>query len=173
LLMGGLSLREDLTRPILEPWSPTLVHYGEIADSPSFLRLLGTSIVVAGIVSLATTILAYPLAYFLRFQAGSRAGLYLFLLLLPFWTSYLLRVFAWRLMLGPTGVVNSLLEGAGLISQPLDALLYNRTAVMVTLAYVWIPFSAIPILAGLQRVDTSLHEAAADLYAQPVARFWR
>jgi spermidine/putrescine transport system permease protein len=173
VLMAGLSLRDDLSGPILQPWSPTLVHYGEIADSPSFLRLLGTSIVMAGIVSLATTILAYPLAYFLRFQAGSRAGLYLFLLLLPFWTSYLLRVFAWRLMLGPTGVVNSLLEGAGLISQPLDALLYNRTAVMVTLAYVWIPFSAIPILAGLQRVDPSLHEAAADLYAQPMARFLR
>ena len=166
-LMAALSLREDLTGPILAPWSPTVVQYQTIADSPSFLRLLGVSTVMAAIVSLTTTVLAYPLAYFLRFQAGGRAGLYLFLLLLPFWTSYLLRVFAWRLMLGPTGVVNSLLEGAGLINEPIDALLYNRTAVMVTLTYVWIPFSAIPILAALQRVDPSLHEAAADLYARP------
>jgi len=173
LLMAGLSVRDDLSGPILQPWSPTLVHYGQITDSPSYLRLLGSSAVMAVIVALAATVLAYPLAYFLRFQAGSRAGLYLFLLLLPFWTSYLLRVFAWRLMLGPTGVVNSLLTGAGVISEPLDALLYNRPAVIVTLTYVWIPFAAIPILAGLQRVDTSLHEAAADLYARPAAGFLR
>ena len=74
---------------------------------------------------------------------------------MPFWTSYLLRVMAWKLMLGPTGVVNSLLLGAGLISEPLDALLYNRPAVIITLIYVWIPFAALPILAGLQRVDAS------------------
>jgi spermidine/putrescine transport system permease protein len=173
LLMAGLSLREDLTGPILQPWSPTIVHYGEIADSPSFLRLLGVSAVIAVIVALLTTVLAYPLAYFLRYQAGQRAGLYLFLLLLPFWTSYLLRVFAWHLMLGPTGVINSLLVGLGLVRQPLDGLLYNRPAVIVTLTYVWIPFAAIPILAGLQRVDPALHEAAADLYARPAAGFWR
>jgi spermidine/putrescine transport system permease protein len=173
VLMAALSLRDDLSGPILQPWSPTVVHYQQIADSPNFLRLLGVSTVMAAVVALTTTVLAYPLAYFLRYQAGSRAGLYLFLLLLPFWTSYLLRVFAWRLMLGPTGVVNSLLEGAGLITEPIDALLYNRTAVMVTLTYIWIPFSAIPILAGLQRVDPSLHEAAADLYAKPWSRFFR
>ena len=173
MLMAALSLREDLSGPILAPWDPTLSQYQTLADTPSFLRLLGVSVVVAAIVSAATTVLAYPLAYFLRYQAGARAGLYLFLLLLPFWTSYLLRVVAWRLMLGPDGVVNSLLEGLGVISQPIEALLYNRTAVMVTLTYVWIPFSAIPILAGLQRVDTSLLEAAADLYARPAERFLR
>jgi len=173
LLMAALSFRDNISGPILQPWSPTLANYEIIADTPSFLRLLGVSAVMAGSVALATTVLAYPLAYFLRFQAGSRAGLYLFLLLLPFWTSYLLRVFAWQLMLGPTGVVNSLLVGAGLISKPLDALLFNRPAVIITLTYVWIPFAAIPILAGLQRVDPSLHEAAADLYAPPAAGFWR
>lgn len=173
LLMAALSLREDLTGPILQPWAPTLTHYETIADTPSFTRLLGTSMVVAAIVAIAATVLAYPLAYFLRFQAGSRAGLYLFLLLLPFWTSFLLRVVAWRLMLGPAGVVNSLLIGTGLTSEPLEGLLYNRTAVMVTLTYVWIPFAAIPILAGLQRVDPSLHEAARDLYARPAAQFLR
>ena len=173
LLMAALSLREDLTGPILQPWAPTLTHYETIADTPSFVRLLGTSMVMAGIVAGVATMLAYPLAYFLRFQAGSRAGLYLFLLLLPFWTSYLLRVVAWRVMLGSDGVVNSLLLGVGAIGEPLGALLYNRTAVVITLVYVWIPFAAIPILAGLQRVDPALHDAARDLYARPLAQFVR
>jgi spermidine/putrescine transport system permease protein len=172
-LMGALSLRADLSAPILSLPPVTLEQYGTIADTPSFLRLLGTSVVMAAIVSVAATLLAYPLAYFLRFHAGRRAGLYLFLLLLPFWTSYLLRVVAWRLMLGSDGVLNSFLQGIGLINDPIEALLYNRTAVIVTLTYVWIPFAAIPILAGLQRLDSSLLEAASDLYARPAAQFFR
>jgi spermidine/putrescine transport system permease protein len=172
-LMAVLSLRADLSGPIFGPFAPTLEQYQTFVDTPSFLRLLGTSIFIAAVVSATTTVLAYPLAYFLRFQAGSRAGLYLFLLLLPFWTSYLLRVVAWRLMLGPDGVVNSVLLGTGVLREPIEALLYNRNAVIVTLAYIWIPFSAIPILAGLQRIDPALHEAAADLYARPLARFVR
>ena len=122
---------------------------------------------------MAAAALAYPLAYFLRFHAGTRATLYLALLLLPFWTSYLLRVMAWKLMLGSEGVINSLLLSSGLIGEPLTALLYNRSAVIVTLVYVWIPFAALPILAALQRVDSSLHEAASDLYASPFSQFWR
>src|SRR6478672_2537370 len=173
LLMGALSVRADLSAPILSLPPITLDQYGSIVDTPSFLRLLGTSIVIAAIVSVASTLFAYPLAYFLRFQAGGRAGMYLFLLLLPFWTSYLLRVVAWRLMLGSDGVLNSFLVGTGLIQDPIEALLYNRVAVIVTLTYVWIPFAAIPILAGMQRIDASLLEVAGDLYARPAAQFWR
>ena len=116
---------------------------------------------------------AYPIAYFLAFRAGKRAALYLILLLVPFWTSYLLRVMAWKLMLGEQGVVNSVLIGTGLIDDPLDALLYNRSAVVVTLIYVWIPFAALPILAGLGRIDVRLHDAAADLYGSPLQQFLR
>jgi spermidine/putrescine transport system permease protein len=167
LLMGALSLRADLSGPLLAPWTPTVEHYVTLAETPSFLRLLGTSIAIAAIVAVLASALAFPLAYFLRFRAGNRAAVYILLLLLPFWTSYLLRVIAWRLMLGNEGVINSLLLSAGLISEPIDALLYNRTAVVLTLVYVWIPFAALPILAALQRVDPALHEAAGDLYAKP------
>ncbi|MGI8928564.1 MAG: ABC transporter permease, partial [Candidatus Limnocylindrales bacterium] len=173
LLMAALSFRADLSGPLLEPWAPTLEHYAELIETPSFLRLLGTSTVIAAIVGGLATLLAFPLAYFLRFRAGSRATLYLLLLLLPFWTSYLLRVVAWRLMLGQEGVVNSFLMSAGLIAEPITELLCNRTAVMVTLVYVWIPFAALPILAALQRVDPALHEAAGDLYARPRDQFLR
>lgn len=172
-LMAALSFRADLSGPLLEPWAPTVEHYAELVDTPSFVRLLGTSAVIAAIVGVLATALAYPLAYFLRFRAGSHATLYLILLLLPFWTSYLLRVVAWRLMLGSEGVVNSFLMSAGVISEPITALLYNRAAVVVTLVYVWIPFAALPILAALQRVDPSLHEAAGDLYAKPRDQFLR
>ena len=173
LLMAAFSLRADLSGPILQPWAPTLEHYAELIEIPSFSRLLLTSTAIAAIIAGLATALAYPLAYFLRFHAGNRATLYLLLLLLPFWTSYLLRVVAWRLMLGQEGVVNSFLMAAGLISEPITALLYNRGTVVVTLVYVWIPFAALPILAALQRVDGALHEAASDLYARPRDQFLR
>ena len=170
LLVAVLSLRPSLAGPLLAGFEPTLAHY---AASLGFLRLLLTSIVIAAIVAAAATALAYPIAWFLRFVAGRHAALLLLLLLIPFWTSYLLRVMAWKLMLGSEGVINSLLISSGLIDQPLAALLYNRGAVVVTLVYVWIPFAALPILAALQRVDSALHEAAGDLYARPFSQFWR
>jgi spermidine/putrescine transport system permease protein len=128
---------------------------------------------MAFIVAVVATVIAYPVAYFLAFRAGSRAGLYLILLLVPFWTSYLLRVMAWKLLLGSNGVINSVLTGIGIIDQPLDALLYNRTTVVITLIYVWIPFATLPILAVLGRIDARLHDAAADLYASPFQQFRR
>jgi spermidine/putrescine transport system permease protein len=97
----------------------------------------------------------------------------LILLLIPFWTSYLLRVMAWKFMLGSDGVINSFLEYIHVIQAPLTALLYNRSAVVLTLIYVWIPFSTLPILAALQRVDLILFEAAADLGATPFRQFMR
>ena len=173
VLMFTLSFRPELSRSLLAPWEPTLEHYATLAETPSFLRLLLTSTGIAAIVGALATVLAFPLAYFLRFHGGNRATFLLLLLLLPFWTSYLLRVVAWRLMLGQEGVVNSLLISVGVITEPISELLYNRTAVVVTLIYVWIPFAALPILAALQRLDPALHEAAGDLYARPFEQFLR
>jgi spermidine/putrescine transport system permease protein len=117
--------------------------------------------------------LAFPIAYFLAFRAGDRATLYLLLLLVPFAVSYLLRVMAWRLMLGGEGAINSFLQFLGLTSEPLDLLLYSRPAVVITLVYVWIPFAALPIYAALQRIDRGHLEAAADLGAGAWSRFLR
>lgn len=137
------------------------------------MRLLAISVFMALIVALVSVLLSYPVAYFLAFRAGLRSRVYLVLLLIPFWTSYLLRVMALKLMLGSEGVIDSFLQYIGLIQQPLQALIYNRNAVVVTLIYVWIPFSALPILAALQRIDLSLFEAAADLGARPAQQFMR
>ncbi len=174
ILIVAFSLRpESGVVNAADPWSPSLVQYGKVVGTPAFLRLLGVSALMALGIAAAATMTAYPVAYFLAFRARTRATLFLALLLVPFAASYLLRIMAWKLVLGPVGAVNSLLSSAGLISEPLDLLLYSRGAVVITLVYVWIPFAALPILASLQRIERSQLEAAADLGAGPWTRFRR
>ena len=173
LLMAAFSFRPDMRGDLFQSWTPTLSQYADVAGTGSYWRLLGISTLTALGIGVSAVLLAYPLAYFLAFRAGPRAGLYLVLLLIPFWTSYLLRVMAWKILLGTEGVINSFLIYTGLIQAPLTALLYNRTAVILTLIYVWIPFAALPILAALQRIDLALFEAAADLGARPYHQFMR
>jgi spermidine/putrescine transport system permease protein len=156
-----------------DPWAPTFVQYERILGTPAYVRQLGISVLMALIVAVSATVLAYPLAYFLAFRAGSRATLFLTLLLIPFAVSFLLRVMAWRLMLGQEGAINTLLQWAGVIGGPLDLLLYSRAAVVVTLVYVWVPFAALPIYAAMSRIERRQLEAAADLGAGPWSRFAR
>ena len=172
-LMAAFSFRADLRGGLLQAWAPTLQQYAALFAAGSYWRLLGISVGVALVVAVISVGLAYPIAYFLAFKAGRRAGLYLILLLVPFWTSYLLRVMAWKIMLGSEGVINSFLVYVGLVHEPIPLLLYNRSAVVLTLIYVWIPFVTLPMLAALQRIDVSLFEAAADLGATPARVFWR
>lgn len=173
LLMALFSFRAEARGTLLDGWTPTLQQYANLLERGSYWRLLMTSGLVALAVATFAILLAYPLAYFLAFRAGARAGIYLLLLLLPFWTSYLLRVMALKIMLGSSGVINKVLLGLGLIGDPLTFLLYNRYAVTLTLVYVWVPFAALPILAALQRIDRALIEAAADLGASPLRQFLR
>ena len=172
-LMVSISFRAELTSDVFGPFEPTLQHYEQVAAVGGYWQVLQTSALMALAVAIFATALAYPIAYFLAFRAGRRAGLYLILLLVPFWSSYLLRVMAWKLMLGSNGVINEVLTGVGIIDEPLKALLYNRNTVIVTLVYVWIPFATLPILAVLGRIDDRLHDAAADLYASPFQQFRR
>jgi spermidine/putrescine transport system permease protein len=172
-LMAAFSFRVDTHGALFSSWDLGLKQYASLAATPSYSRLLGLSALVAFGVAVIVVGLAYPLAYFLAIYARRRMGLYLVLLLVPFWTSYLLRVMALKLMMGTNGAVNSFLIYLGFIQEPLGALLYNRTAVMLTLMYVWTPFAALPILAALQRIDASIFEAAADLGARPWRQFVR
>lgn len=173
VVMVTVSFRPELTSDLLGPFEPTLQHYQQAASVGGYWQVLQTSALTAFIVAIVATALAYPIAYFLAFRAGRRAALYLILLLVPFWTSYLLRVMAWKLMLGNTGVINSALVGTGILDEPIKALLYSRNTVIITLVYVWIPFATLPILAVLGRIDVRLHDAAADLYAGPFQQFRR
>jgi spermidine/putrescine transport system permease protein len=98
---------------------------------------------------------------------------WLILITVPFWTSYLLRVFAWKVVLGYNGVINSGLKGLGLISEPLEFLLYNPTAVVITLAHAWAAFAILPIYVSLEKIDRSYLEAAKDLGEGPFMAFVR
>src|SRR3546814_1638103 len=92
------------------------------------------SLAVSAVVTAATVLLAYPMAYYLSFHGGERKALWLFLITIPFWTSYLLRVFAWKIVLGYNGVVNASLLELGIIAEPMEFLLYNVNSVVITLA---------------------------------------
>jgi spermidine/putrescine transport system permease protein len=151
----------------------TLQNYQVFLANSSYHRLLARSGLIALVIAAVSTLLAYPLAYYLAFQAGERRIMLLTLMIIPTWTSYLLRIFAWKLILGSNGLLNSLLQWLGLIEDASPILLYSRTAVMITLVYVWVPFVALPIFAALGRIDRSLLEAAADLGCKPWQAFTR
>ena len=172
VLMFALSFRADMQGDLLSAWSPTLAQYETLLQVASYWRLLAISIGMAFLVALLAVALAYPIAYFLVFRAGRAATFCLVLLLIPFWTSFLLRVMSWKFLLGSEGAINSFLTYVGLISEPLSGMLYSRKAVVATLIYVWIPFAALPIAAGLQRIERELLESAADLGAPPSRAFW-
>jgi spermidine/putrescine transport system permease protein len=151
----------------------TLANYQSFWNNSNFHRLLLQSAGVSLIVSLISSLLAYPLAYYLVFRAGPNRVTLMTLLIIPTWTSYLLRIFSWKLILGSNGLLNSLLLWLGLVEKTSPILIYSRGAVIVTLIYVWVPFVALPIFAALERIDKNLLEAAADLGCRPWEAFLR
>jgi len=151
----------------------TLANYGEAVDGPVYWALMIRSLAIAGACTVATVLLAYPMAYYVAFYVHRHKLMWIILITLPFWTSYLLRVFAWKIILGFNGVINSGLKGLGLIDQPLEFLLYSPTAVVITLTHAWAAFAILPIYVSLEKIDRSLLEAATDLGDGPVARFLR
>jgi spermidine/putrescine transport system permease protein len=147
--------------------SATLSAWHEFVHSGIYLRLFWKSVKMSLIVSALVVLVAYPLAYYLALSGTKRKYILLLVLIAPFLTSYLLRVLAWKVILGDQGVVNTFLFWTGLRSpgHPLSQLLYSRFAVMLVLGYVWLPFVALPIFVSLESLDTRLLEAAADLGA--------
>jgi spermidine/putrescine transport system permease protein len=126
-------------------------------------------------VSVVVVLLAYPVAYFLALCAKKRKYVLLLLIVAPFLTSYLLRVLAWKVILGDAGVINSFLSWANVRSadDPITWLLYSQFAVMLVLAYVWVPFVALPIFVTLDTLDRHMLEAASDLGASRWRAFVR
>jgi spermidine/putrescine transport system permease protein len=151
----------------------SLAQYRASLGRAGYRALFLRSLEISSLVTAITVLLAYPMAYFVAFRVEKSKFVWLVLLTIPFWTSYLLRVFAWKVILGYNGVVNSGLMSLGLIHQPLEFLLYNPTAVVVALAHAWAPFAILPIYVSLEKIDRSLLEAAADLGDGTVRRFFR
>ena len=151
----------------------TLENYKTVINKSSYHVLIKRSLTISSLTTIVTVLLAYPMAYFVAFVVKERKLLWLIILTIPFWTSYLLRVFAWKLILGYNGVINGSLSNLGIIENPLSFLLYNPFAVFVTLAHAWSAFAILPIYVSLEKIDRSLLEAAADLGDSAFKRFFR
>lgn len=135
--------------------------------------LLVKSLLMSLTATVAVIAFAYPMAYFLAFRVTKHRGIWIILLTVPFWTSYLLRVFSWKIVLGYNGAINTGLKSLGLINEPLSFLLYNPIAVTITLAHAWVAFAVLPIFVSLDKIDRSLLEAATDLGDSKWQRFRR
>jgi spermidine/putrescine transport system permease protein len=148
----------------------TLEHYRRFFD-PLYLSILARTVVAALVCTMICLVLGYPVAYAIA-RAGRGRNLLLFLVVLPFWTSVLVRTFAMIFLLRDTGLINSLLLYTGIIDRPLT-LLYTSGAVMAGLVYTFLPFMVLPIYASLEKHDRTLLEAAAVLGARPARAFLR
>jgi len=157
------------------PHGFTLTAWHDFLHSSVYLSLFWKSVKMSLIVSAIIVLLAYPLAYYLALSGTKRKYVLLLLLIAPFLTSYLLRVLAWKVILGNQGAVNTFLFWTGLRSpdHPLSQLLYSRFAVMLVLGYIWLPFVALPIFVSLESLDRRLLEAASDLGASRLHAFRR
>ncbi len=151
-----------------QPW--TLANYARIFD-PLYGEILLRSVLMAVAATAVCLLLGFPFALFIS-GAGSRKNLYLQLVTLPFWTSFLVRIYAWLFLLRDTGLINTALIKIGVISQPLP-LLYNNGAVLLGLVYGYLPYMVLPIYAAIEKLDPALLEAAADLGAPPAKAIWR
>jgi|TARA_B110000259_G_scaffold14651_1_gene15334 spermidine/putrescine transport system permease protein len=152
----------------------TTANYVTAWTEPMYQYLMARSLKISIFVTAATVFLAYPVAYFISFHvAPKRKAMWIFLITIPFWTSYLMRIFLWKVILGYNGVINGSLTGLGIIDEPLSFILYNQNAVVLTLAHAWVPFAILPIFVALERVDRSLIEAAEDLGDSRLRRFLR
>src|SRR5438309_982035 len=153
----------------------TLAAWRAFLHSSVYLGLFWKSVKMSLIVSALVVALAYPVAYYLALSGTKRKYVLLLVLIAPFLTSYLLRVLAWKVILGNQGVLNSFLVWVGARSpdHPISQLLYSRFAVMLVLTYVWVPFVALPIFVSLESLDRRLLEAACDLGASRWQAFRR
>jgi spermidine/putrescine transport system permease protein len=148
----------------------TLENYQRLFD-PLYLTILLRSFLTAALATALCLVIAFPAALFIA-RSARRRNLYLQLVMLPFWTSFLVRTYAWLFLLRETGLINTVLLKLGLIHAPLS-LLYNDSAVLLGLVYGYVPFMVLPIYATLERLDPSLAEAAADLGARPLTAVFR
>src|SRR5947207_11788998 len=169
-IVAAISFAEsaDAIPPFKLIW--TLANYCTLAQG--CLRVYVSSLGLAALATLLCLLIGYPIAFAISRAPGVWRQLLLFFVMLPFWTSFLIRVYAWIAILQPSGLVNRLLLASGLIDMALP-LLYNGFAVELGLVYSYLPFMILPLYGILARLDPSLVEAAADLGARPWWAFLR
>src|SRR6476619_4626202 len=146
----------------------TTANYKSILTTGTYVRTLGKTVLMAALATLTALALAFPFCYWLvRYVPKRLQRVGLLLVVLPFWTSYLLRVYAWVAILGDNGAINSMLKALGLTDAPIRLFLYDNPGVFIVLVYLYFPFAALTLYASLERFDWRLLHAAVDLGANP------
>jgi spermidine/putrescine transport system permease protein len=152
-------------------WSFSLTNYTMIVD-PLYLQIYGRSLLLAAATTAMCLLMGYPLAYFIARAPMRWQGVWLLLVIIPFWTNFLVRTYAWMFILRTEGLLNTMLQEAGLIRTPIE-ILYTDWAVLIGLVYGYLPFKVLPLYAAIERLNRSVVEAAWDLYANGWSVFWR
>ena len=153
-----------------------LAGFTETGWDDLYLRILLRSLWLAIQTTVVTILMGFPLAYFIARAPERRRNFYLFLVLVPLWTNFVIRIYAWVMILRGQGVLNALLGmSAGLLQIPFEPLdMYpSQGAVLIGMVYEFLPFMILPIYTSLEKIEPALYEAAADLYARPFHAFWR
>ena len=152
---------------------PTLANYAHLFTNPLYLTVILRSLRIAFSVVFLSLLIGYPLAYFLAFHAGKHRHLLYQAVIIPLWVSYLVRAYAWKVIFGNEGVLNTLLMWTHLAAHPLGFLLYSPFAVIVTLTHIYVPFVVLPVVASLEKIPRELLESSSDLGARPWQTFLR
>ena len=160
----GTNLQEFFSRLSLD-------NYARLID-PLYMGVLWTSLRMAAVTTVICLVVGYPVAYYLARSGNRFRSLLLFLLLIPFWTNFLIRIYAWMLLLRTEGLLNHALVAIGMIPKPLQ-IMYTPTAVMIAMVYEFLPFMILPLYTSLEKLDPALLEAASDLYARSLRTFLR
>ncbi|MGI9252881.1 MAG: ABC transporter permease, partial [Thermomicrobiales bacterium] len=141
----------------------TLKNIKEVFTVAPYPAVLIRTLVMALEVTATTIVIAFPISWFLAKKVTSHRELLLMLVVFPLWSSYLVRAFAWKTILGTNGILNSLLQWTGLTSEPISAFLYSKTGMYITYCHVWLPFMILPLYTILDRMPDTLLEASNDL----------
>ena len=139
---------------------------------PLYAKILGYSLLVGFLTTVLSLVIGYPMAYYIARAPARQRSLLLFLILLPFWTNFIIRIYAWIMILRSSGFLNSFLQWIGVIHEPLN-ILYTPTAVLIGMVYEFLPFMVLPLYTSLEKIENAQLEAAADLGAPPWKAFLR
>ncbi len=153
--------------------TPTLQNFKTFFTRDLYLTVFIRTVLMASAVTITSIAMAFPLAFFLAKCVRRHKELLLMLVIFPLWSSYLIRVFAWKTLLGTNGILNTFLVWTGIVDDPLSFLLYSKWAMYITFVHVWLPFMILPLFTVLDRLPNSLLEASADLGSGQVSTFFR
>ena len=165
--LGAMAIRS-----VTDPVGAGLSNYEQFFAEEAYVRVLLNTFWIAVLATLACLVIGYPFAYLMTIVPGRWTGLLLITVLLPFWSSLLVRTFAWQVLLRDTGVINRFLLDLGLISEPLT-LIRTTAGVIIGMSHILLPFMVLPIYAVMRRIDPEYGRAAANLGASPAAAFLR